>query len=403
MQAYKTAQGNWQVNFSERGKQRTLYLGRDFTLASADRIAKIVTDILSHRKRGERMPVEICRKIESLPVRVRKSFERHGLVGGVSCWSVGDLLKSFYESKSHLKVKTQNTYKMFGNRLLEFFGEERRLDSIERLDCEGFKNQRFGKFSPCTLSTGVRRCRAIFAFAVKSKWISENPFVGLVSRVDVNLDRQYYVDRETIYRVMEHCRDDHDRLLLALARFGGLRIPSEIRQLRYCDFSDRVIHIHKDTKTGARDVPFFGEIREIFERLTQAGLSKCNPADLVFGDLGSFRKRILAVIRASGVKRWEKLFINLRSSCITDMSEQGYSEKMLDSMFGNSARIRSKHYVQFRKDREYAKVLEDNERLLKILRDGGTKTTLSEEEIRELLVSTVTATATIRAIIELIP
>jgi len=67
MRAYKTGQGKWQVNFSEKGKQRTLYLGRDFTSGSADRVARIVTDLLACRNRGDVVPLEILQKIKTLP------------------------------------------------------------------------------------------------------------------------------------------------------------------------------------------------------------------------------------------------------------------------------------------------------------------------------------------------
>jgi len=94
----------------------------------------------------------------------------------------------------------------------------------------------------------------------------------------------------------------------------------------------------------------------------------------------------VAAIRAGGVKQWEKLFVNLRSSCITDATERGYSEKMMDAMFGNTAAVRRIHYIQFRKEKEYAKVLQDNEYLLKTLREGVTENTLSSMEINELLI-----------------
>jgi hypothetical protein len=386
MQAYKTAQGNWQVNFSEFGKQRVLYLGRDFTSGSADRIAKIVTDILSCRKRGDALPMEIFRKIESLPDRVRKSFERLNLVGGVVSWTLENLLQSFYESKSHLKATTQDAYKMFGNLLAEFFGKNRRLDTIEKSDCERFRNFHLVKYSACTAARGLRRYRSIFRFAVDAGWLTKNPFDKISVSAEVNLSRQVYVDRDMIFKVMACCRDDYDRLLLALARFGGLRIPSEIRQLRYCDFTDNVIRIHEDTKTGAREVPLFGEIREIFERLVSGqSLPGYIPNHLVFKELGNFRVRILSAICASGVEGWEKLFVNLRSSCITDMVERRYSEKMLDSMFGNSTVVRQRHYVQFRKDREYAKALQENERILKMLRDGVDENDISLRESEDIL------------------
>jgi len=394
MQAYKTSQGNWQVNFSEGGKQKTLYLGREFTSASADRVARIVTDILACRNRGDSLPLEIFRQIEMLPERIQKSFERLGLIGGIVSRTLENLLESFYKTKSHLKPGTQTAYKVFGDLLVTFFGKDCRLGTIEKSDCERFRNQYLSDYSVCTVSRGIRRCRAIFRFAVESGWLQKNPFDKVCGvRVDVNVNRQFYVDREMIYKVLACCRDDHDRLLLSLARFGGLRIPSEIRRLRYSDFSDNVIRVHRDTKTGAREVPLFGEIREIFDRIVNlrkiAGTllrGEKMPEEFVFANLRNFRSRILLAIRESGVKCWEKLFVNLRSSCITDMAERGYSEKTLDAMFGNSAAIRSRHYVQFRKEREYARVLADDAAMLQKLREGGAENVLSSMEIDDLLV-----------------
>jgi integrase len=389
LKAYKTAQGNWQVNFSEGGKQRTLYLGREFDSASAGRVARIVTDILSCRKRGETLPIEILRRVEDLPDRVRKSFERFGLAGGVSKWTISDLVDLVLQSKSHLKPRTRERYQCCGKLLIDFFGKDRRLDTIEKLDCERLKNRQLTRHAACTVFRDVVCFRTFFRIAVDDVgWLQKNPFAKVSGGSKVNLDRQIYVDRETIYRVMEHCRDDYDRLLLALARFGGLRIPSEVKQLRFCDITDKEIRIHSDTKTGARAVPLFGEVREIFDRIVEMRkmLAQFSPGELIFVNLASFRFRMVAAIQRSGVKCWCKLFVNLRSSCITDMVERRYSDKMLDSMFGNSPMVRSRHYIQFCKEKEYAKALEDNERMLRFLREGGVENVLSPEVVDELLV-----------------
>ena len=77
-----------------------------------------------------------------------------------------------------------------------------------------------------------------------------------------------------------------------------------------------------------------------------------------------------------------KLFVNLRSSCITDFVERDYKEKTLDAIFGNSAMIRSRHYVQFRKE----KVLKDDARLLTLLREGVDENEIFSMGIDELLV-----------------
>ena len=399
LKAFRTKQGSWQVNFSESGKQKALYLGRDFTAVSADRVARIVSDILSCRKRGDSLPLEISRKIEELPERIRRSFKRLGLVGGTVSQTLANLVESIRESKSQFSFKTREGYKRCGELLIEFFGWERLLDTIGKVDCENFKSCLQGRYSACTVSRRISRCRTMFRYAVDVGWLQRNPFDKVPGGATVNHDRQVYVDRDTIYKVLAHCRDDYDRLLLVLARFSGLRIPSEVERLRFCDFVGNEIRIHQDTKTGARVVPLFGEVREILDRVYERRENVKVPAqfscpnhpiyrssDLVFPNLGNFWRRIVVAIAAAGVEKWEKLFVNLRSSCITDMAECRYSEKMLDAMFGNSASVRSRHYIQFRKDKEYARALEDNARMLKMLREGASENVLSHQEIDDLLV-----------------
>lgn len=61
----------------------------------------------------------------------------------------------------------------------------------------------------------------LFRFAVDNDWLAKNPFDKISSGLEVNLDNQVYVDRQTIRRVMSCCNRDSDRLILALARFGS--------------------------------------------------------------------------------------------------------------------------------------------------------------------------------------
>jgi hypothetical protein len=364
MQAYKTSQGNWQLNFCEGGIQKTLYLGRRFTAVSADRVARIITEILAHRNRGDSLSVDLRRKIESLPVRIRRGIERFGLVSDLGDHTLSDLLLSFYDSKKHFKKGTLLKYESYGNLLVKYFGGDHRLSGIQSVDCERFRSHCLERFSVCTVSRGIRGCRSIFRHAVDLEWLLKNPFAKVRGGVEVNLERQHYIERQVVRRVMDFCENDSDRLILALARFGGFRIPSEIQDLRFGDFAGNVIKIHKDTKTGAREVPLFSEIKSAFDRLTAN--KKVDPAAFVFvSGLSGYRCRILMAIRRSGFEVWEKLFVNLRSSCITDLAERGYSEKTLDAIFGNSSQIRSLHYIQFRKEREYLRVLQDDDSLFK--------------------------------------
>jgi hypothetical protein len=82
MKAYKTSAGNWQLNYTLEGKQRTLSLGRGYTAIAAERTAKIVTELVSLRKMGETLPLDLVQRVGTLPVRVRLGLERGGLADG---------------------------------------------------------------------------------------------------------------------------------------------------------------------------------------------------------------------------------------------------------------------------------------------------------------------------------
>ena len=68
------------------------------------------------------------------------------------------------------------------------------------------------------------------------------------------------------------------------------------------------------------------------------------------------------------------------------MVERGYKEKTLDAMFGNSAVVRSRYYVQFLKGKEYAKALKDDAHLLALLREGVDENDIFSMPLDEILV-----------------
>jgi len=91
-----------------------------------------------------------------------------------------------------------------------------------------------------------------------------------------NSKRFYYISCEEAQDIIAACPDAEWRLLFALARYGGLRVPSEALQLRWGDIhwgqnrftvtSSKTEH-HEGHET--RQVPIFPELlphlRELVE------------------------------------------------------------------------------------------------------------------------------------------
>jgi hypothetical protein len=115
----------------------------------------------------------------------------------------------------------------------------------------------------------------------------------------------------------------------------------------------------------------FREVKEVFNRFSGS------PDDLIFSDYyrtdwGSWTM-LSDILEQNDIERWPKLFVNLRASCIMDLVDCGYSEKTLDAIFGNSTEVRKAHYIKLQKEKEYKKVLADNELIVKLLcQNGGT-------------------------------
>jgi hypothetical protein len=121
-------------------------------------------------------------------------------------------------------------------------------------------------------NTARKRCaiaKQIFADAVDRELIVRNPFGKLEGlTVGASSGRDYFVTREEADKVIAACPDNQWKLIFALARYGGLRCPSEHLALRWGDidfeagrFVVRSSKIEHHDGKGSRVVPMFPELR----------------------------------------------------------------------------------------------------------------------------------------------
>ena len=382
MKPYKTGQGVWQASLTCNGRRITIYLGKLIDRMEAYRQARILTRLLDCSEKS--WSSEDRRDYLSLPERIRSTFQRRFEFFRPT--NLEYLFECHAASKADLKKSSMGKYRDYYKRMREFFGDVA-PSSITVEDAECFKSWcKEDGLSEATLSRGLRACKSIFKFGIDKGILLHNPFEKIGRNSEANLDRMIYIDRDKFERLLTFCRDDRERLILALARLGGFRIPSEIRHLRFRDFNETIIRIRENTKTGFREVPLFLEINRIFRRLSG------RPDDLVFGTVlqNGPRDMLKRVIVSSGMEAWPKPFVNLRSSCITDFVTMGYTDKALDAMFGNSARVREIHYIQFRRDSEYRRMLEDNRCLAEYLcyrNSGDVERVLEPWDLREIVIA----------------
>jgi integrase len=103
------------------------------------------------------------------------------------------------------------------------------------------------RYAPASASVDLRRARQFLKAAVRRRLIAVNPFADVPCGPQTNDARIFYVSVEIIEKVIAVCPDHDWRLIFALPRYGGLRFPSEVEDLKWSDidWENSVFTVHE--------------------------------------------------------------------------------------------------------------------------------------------------------------
>ena len=268
----------------------------------------------------------------------------------VSC--LGELIARVVENRSDAKPRTLTNLKQAGAKFLDHFGPRTGLDRISAADVDSFVSSLRQKYSNAYVSRLVKYGKQFFHAAKRGGWVTSNPFEGVKAGSMANPDRLYFVPPEDVQKIIEACPDREWRLIVALARFGGLRCPSELSGLTWGDIDwEKGRFLVRSPKTahhadgGRRWVPIFPELRphleEVFEsaepdEVYVVSRTKCHETNL--------RTSFERIVLRAGLVPWPKAFQNMRASRETELVRT-FPLHVVTAWIGNSARVAAKHYL----------------------------------------------------------
>ena len=254
------------------------------------------------------------------------------------------------------KKRTRLGYERARRLLEEFFGKDRRLVTVAEGHADDYRAWLLKRFAPATVSVDLRRAKQFFKQAVRRRLLAASPFEEVKCGSQRNRKRQVLVSQETIEAVIDACPNNDWRLIFALARYAGLRIPSELQELRWCDVNwsgDRFLVRSPKTEhhegQGERVVPIFAELRPHLERAfdeAPEGAEFVVPRAVGKENLSRYASQIL---ERAGIEKWPKLFVNLRASRATEL-EKEFPAYLVDRWIGNSSKVRQDHYLVVAED-----------------------------------------------------
>ena len=338
------------------GRRKTIRLGK-CSKRDADSIKYRVENLLSAHIQGRESARDDANWLNSIGINLRVKLENAGLIDKAKqaeYFSLAEWVRKYIESRTDVKPNTLQNMKQAESDFLNFLDGEKTLKNFTPGDAEDFRRHLLGKgLAEATVRRRCKRVKQFMAAAVKKRLLIENPFDDIPTSDRVNKARQHFISKDDIYRVIDACPDAQWRLIFALARFGGLRMPSELLPLRWEDvnWSENKILIHSP-KTEHIDgketrlMPLFPELQPYLQESFE--LAKPGQKYLITRyrkkgvNLGTQAHRI---IKQAGLKPWPKTFQNLRASRETELVEN-FPVHVVTDWLGNSPDIAKRHYLQ---------------------------------------------------------
>jgi integrase len=344
------------------GKRKTIRLGK-VNQKAAEAIKTKVEAIIAGDLARISLDDETAKWLREIPDQLAKKLAAVNLVPfrvkvNLSKAFLGCVLDDYLAFRSDVKPNTMRNFKACRDRLVEFFGKDRHLESIAPGDADAWVAWMIQKkYAKGTVGVSVKRAKQFFRAAMRRRLITESPFADVKAPSQVNKARQFFVSRDISTAVLEACPDTEWRLIFALARYGGLRVPSELLQLRWTEVDwERgrfLVHApktehHEDG--GERWVPLYPELRIIMEdAFDQAPEGSINVIHRHRGDNANLRTHLIRIIHKAGRKPWPRLFQNLRSSRETELALD-FPIHAVCSWIGHSVNVAEKHYLQVTED-----------------------------------------------------
>jgi integrase len=343
------------------GKRQTIRLGK-VPKKIAETVKLKIESLLAAKIADHPIDAQTAGWLAKIGDTIHEKLAKAGLVEprdnvAIVAWTVGSFLEHYFGTLGVQKRMTALNYGRSRRLLEEFFGKDRRIGTIHDGDADDYKawllapTKSRKAFAPASASVDLRRARQFFKAAVRRRVIDRNPFEEVRCGSQANPARKHFVTRETIEAVLAACPNHDWRLIFAFARYAGLRIPSELEELKWSDVNwerNRItVRVPKKAHLAGHEeriVPIFAELRPHLEAAFDAaepGAVYVVPRARGGRNLRRYAEQVLD--RAS-VPKWPKLFVNCRASLEIELLER-FPAHVVFAWLGHTAAVARSHYL----------------------------------------------------------
>ncbi len=356
--------GGYQIQFvGIDKKRRSIRLG--IVRPKMLELVKVrVEQMVAAKKAGVPYDADLTQWLNGLDDRLHGKLARVGLVAPRQqrvVVTLKEFLDGFVNRRTDVKPATREIWRQPVRNLIEHFGAGRDITTISEADALDFRQYLMNsKLAAATIAKRLQFVRSFFHDARRRKIIPANPFAEVSAKSVIHLGQRRFVTKAETTKLLAACPNHHWKTIVALARYGGLRCPSEVLSLRWQDIDwDKRRIVVQSPKTAChgkdtRVIPLFSELATILEKAWElapegatyvveerfrrasnkhTGWRNCN-----------LRTTFEKIVTRAGLKPWPKLFHALRSSRETELAQE-FPIHVVTAWLGNTPTIALRHYL----------------------------------------------------------
>lgn len=335
-------------------KRRSIRLGK-VSMKFAEKVCTAVEDLNAARLLNESPPERAVIWLKGIGDPLHARLAAVGLCeprGGRASPTVMEFIDQFLASKPHLKTTTTRTFRVALNRLAEAVGPCKRLSTLTEADAAAmFAKLKDEGYSQAYRAKVVTIAKAMARAAVRRGLMTANPFDHLKAGSQANRERTQFIPGDVVRRLIDSLPDPEWRLAVALARWGGLRTPSELFALTWShilwDRGRIVVPTPKLEHLPGREVRVIPMFKELLSHLNAAWEAAEPGAVYVVPRLremsGNLSTQLRKYIERAGLEPWPRTWQNLRASRATELAD-AFPGHVASAWLGHTDEIADRHY-----------------------------------------------------------
>ncbi|MCO6043325.1 tyrosine-type recombinase/integrase [Aeoliella sp. ICT_H6.2] len=357
----KGPNGRHRILVTVGDRRETVSLNSKIRRSEAKKILHHIEELATAVNYGTQRAPQTSRWLAELAPKFRAKLAAKGLCeaiespANVAPKNLGAMIDTIKANEwATLADSTVAIYERASDNLQDYFGSDRKPESITLGDAQAFVTwlRAHENLAQATANKRAAITSRFFRSAIRHKWLDENPFQG-VRKTNVPTARFRFVETADAEAVLQELPTLEWKLLFALSRWGGLRVASEPRQLKWghVDWEQNrlLVPCPKTANAGraVRVVPIFPELypllREYFET-SQEGEEWLLPMLRGISD-AALRRPLQRAIKTAGVEVWPRLWHSMRASRQIELTDE-FPANVVADWVGNSLATAQRHYLR---------------------------------------------------------